>query len=129
MTKNNEKQAWLPEGCTVFTNLWGTAPGCAFEADGKHVLMLPGPPRECNPMWKECAMPYLYKLAGGCIVSRNIRVFGLGESNMENILHDMMEKSANPTIAPYARHLGVLRARYRQGGHPSRMREDARSGR
>ena len=82
MTKNNEKQAWLPEGCTVFTNLWGTAPGCAFEADGKHVLMLPGPPRECNPMWKECAMPYLYKLAGGCIVSRNIRVFGLGESNM-----------------------------------------------
>ena len=103
MTKNNEKQAWLPEGCTVFTNLWGTAPGCAFEADGKHVLMLPGPPRECNPMWKECAMPYLYKLAGGCIVSCHIRVFGLDESNMENILHDMMEKSANPTIAPYAR--------------------------
>ncbi|MCQ5129310.1 competence/damage-inducible protein A [Butyricicoccus faecihominis] len=103
MTKNNEKQAWLPAGCTVFTNLWGTAPGCAFEADGKHVLMLPGPPRECNPMWKECAMPYLYPLAGGCIVSRNIRVFGLGESNMETILHDMMASMQNPTIAPYAK--------------------------
>ena len=103
MTPNNEKQAWLPEGCTVFVNEWGTAPGCAFEAYGKHVLMLPGPPRECNPMWKECAMPYLYKLAGGCIVSRNVRVFGLGESNMETILHDMMEKSTNPTIAPYAK--------------------------
>ena len=103
MTPNNEKQAWLPEGCTVFVNDWGTAPGCAFEAYGKHVLMLPGPPRECNPMWKECAMPYLYKLAGGCIVSRNIRVFGLGESNMEAILHDMMAESKNPTIAPYAR--------------------------
>lgn len=103
MTPNNEKQAWLPEGCTVFVNEWGTAPGCAFEAYGKHVLMLPGPPRECNPMWKECAMPYLYKLAGGCIVSRNIRVFGLGESNMETILHDMMEQSTNPTIAPYAK--------------------------
>ena len=103
MTKNNEKQAWLPEDCTVFTNLWGTAPGCAFEADGKYVLMLPGPPRECNPMWKECAMPYLYKLAGGCIVSRNIRVFGLGESAMEDRLHDMMEQSKNPTIAPYAK--------------------------
>ena len=48
-------------------------------------------------------MPYLYKLAGGCIVSRNVRVFGLGESNMETILHDMMEKSTNPTIAPYAK--------------------------
>lgn len=103
MTQNNEKQAWLPEGCTVFVNEWGTAPGCAFEAYGKHVLMLPGPPRECNPMWKECAMPYLYKLAGGCIASRNIRVFGLGESNMEAILHDMMEQSKNPTIAPYAK--------------------------
>ena len=103
MTPNNEKQAWLPEGCTVFVNAWGTAPGCAFEAYGKHVLMLPGPPRECNPMWKECAMPYLYQLAGGCIVSRNIRVFGLGESNMEAILHDMMAESKNPTIAPYAK--------------------------
>ena len=103
MTPNNEKQAWLPEGCTVFVNEWGTAPGCAFEAYGKHVLMLPGPPRECNPMWKECAMPYLYRLAGGCIVSRNIRVFGLGESNMEAILHDMMAESKNPTIAPYAK--------------------------
>ena len=103
MTPNNEKQAWLPEGCTVFVNEWGTAPGCAFEAYGKHVLMLPGPPRECNPMWKECAMPYLYKLAGDCIVSRNVRVFGLGESNMETILHDIMEKSTNPTIAPYAK--------------------------
>lgn len=103
MTPNNEKQAWLPEGCTVFVNKWGTAPGCAFEAYGKHVIMLPGPPRECEPMWKQCAMPYLYPFAGGCIVSRNVRVFGLGESNMETILHDMMETSTNPTIAPYAK--------------------------
>lgn len=103
MTKNNEKQAWLPEGATVFVNEWGTAPGCAFEADGKYVLMLPGPPRECNPMWKECAMPYLYPLAGGCIVSSNVRVIGLGESAMEDRLHDMMERMQNPTIAPYAK--------------------------
>lgn len=103
MTPNNEKQAWLPEGCTVFTNQWGTAPGCAFESDGQHVLMLPGPPRECKPMWQQCAMPYLYKLAGGCIVSHNIRVMGLGESAMEDMLHDLMESMTNPTIAPYAR--------------------------
>ena len=103
MTPNNEKQAWLPEGCTVFVNEWGTAPGCAFEAGGKHVLMLPGPPRECDPMWQACAMPYLYPLAGGCIVSHNVRVFGLGESNMETILHDKMAESQNPTIAPYAK--------------------------
>lgn len=103
MTPNNEKQAWLPKGCTVFVNEWGTAPGCAFEADGRHVLMLPGPPRECEPMFRQCAMPYLYPLAGGCIVSHSVRVFGLGESAMEARLHDLMESMHNPTIAPYAK--------------------------
>ena len=127
MTKNNEKQAWLPEGCTVFTNLWGTAPGCAFEADGKHVLMLPGPPRECNPMWKECAMPYLYKLAGGCIVSRNIRVFRPRRKQHGEYPARHDGKKRKPDYCAVCPHLGVLRARYRQGGHPSRMREDARS--
>ena len=103
MTPNNEKQAWLPEGCTVFENDWGTAPGCAFEADGTHIIMLPGPPRECEPMFRQCAMRYLSRLAGGCIVSHNVRVFGLGESNMEAILHDRMEELTNPTLAPYAK--------------------------
>lgn len=103
MTPNNEKQAWLPEGCTVFVNEWGTAPGCGFEADGKHVLMLPGPPRECTPMWEHCAKPYLYPLAGGCIVSHSVRVFGLGESAMEDRLHELMATMTNPTIAPYAK--------------------------
>lgn len=102
MTDNNLKQAWLPIGCTVLTNKWGTAPGCAFEAEGKYIIMLPGPPRECEPMFRELVMPYLYPLAGGCIVSHIVRVFGIGESNMEAILHDMMESMKNPTIAPYA---------------------------
>lgn len=103
MTPNNEKQAWLPEGSQALHNDWGTAPGCVFEADGTHVIMLPGPPRECEPMFKYRAMPYLYQLAGGCIVSHNIRVFGLGESSMEDMLHDMMAEMTNPTIAPYAK--------------------------
>ena len=50
-TENNLRQAWLPTGCTVFHNDWGTAPGCAFEKDGVRVIMLPGPPRECNSMF------------------------------------------------------------------------------
>lgn len=103
MTPNNEKQAWLPEDCTVFVNEWGTAPGCGFEANGTHVLMLPGPPRECEPMWQRYAMPYLFPLAGGRIVSHTIRVVGLGESAMEDRLHDLMASMTNPTIAPYAK--------------------------
>ena len=87
----------------MFVNEWGTAPGCGFEAGGKHVLMLPGPPRECTPMWEHCAKPYLHPLAGGCIVSHSVRVFGLGESAMEDRLHDLMATMTNPTIAPYAK--------------------------
>ena len=53
-TPNNYAQAMLPEGCTVFHNNCGTAPGCAFEKDGKTVIMIPGPPKECRAMFTEC---------------------------------------------------------------------------
>ena len=103
MTKNNEKQAWLPEGCTVLDNDWGTAPGCAFEAEGHTVVMLPGPPSECSNMFRYRAMPYLSRLSGGAICSRYIRVFGMGESAMEDKLSHQMNTWTNPTAAPYAK--------------------------
>jgi nicotinamide-nucleotide amidase len=103
ITENNFRQAMLPEGCVVFDNGCGTAPGCAFEADGKHVLMLPGPPRECRAMIESGMLPYLKKLAGDEIFSHNIHVFGLGESAVEAKLHELMETSSNPTLAPYAK--------------------------
>ena len=61
VTENNFQQAMVPEGCTVLDNDWGTAPGVAFQADGTHVLMLPGPPRECAMMFRHRALPYLQK--------------------------------------------------------------------
>ncbi|MBR3053915.1 MAG: competence/damage-inducible protein A, partial [Firmicutes bacterium] len=103
MTPNNLQQAWFPIGCTVFENSCGTAPGCAFESNGRHVLMLPGPPRECRAMIKTGVMPYLTKLQEAEIHSHNIRVFGMGESTMEAKLHDMMTELTNPTLAPYAK--------------------------
>jgi nicotinamide-nucleotide amidase len=102
-TDNNLQQAWLPQGCTVFHNQWGTAPGCAFYAQGTHVVMLPGPPRECLPMFRHCAMPYLQGLREDTLVSRQIRVFGLGESAVESIFRAQMEKMENPTLATYAK--------------------------
>ena len=63
MTDNNLQQAMLPEGCTILENDWGTAPGCAFEAEGCHVIMLPGPPSECRPMFQYRAKPYLLSLS------------------------------------------------------------------
>ncbi len=103
MTDNNLQQAWLPEGCQVLDNAWGTAPGCAFEADGRYVVMLPGPPRECLPMFRERAVPWLARLGEGVIRSRTLRVFGLGESAVEDLLRERMNALQNPTLAPYAK--------------------------
>ncbi|MBQ1250953.1 MAG: competence/damage-inducible protein A [Clostridia bacterium] len=105
MTPNNEKQAMLPEGCEVLVNDWGTAPGCAFYAEGCHVLMLPGPPSECTPMFKYRARPYLERLCtdGQVIRSRFVKIFGMGESAMEDKLSYMMNKLENPTAASYAK--------------------------
>ncbi len=103
MTDNNLQQAWLPEGCEVLDNAWGTAPGCAFEADGTYVVMLPGPPSECLPMFRERALPWLARLGEGVIRSRTLRVFGAGESAVEALLRDRMNALTNPTLAPYAK--------------------------
>ena len=103
MTDNNLQQAYLPKGCTVLENRWGTAPGCAFCVDGVHVVMLPGPPRECIPMFREEAAPYLAQLTQGVIHSRTLRIFGLGESGVEQLLRDRMNALINPTLAPYAK--------------------------
>ncbi len=103
MTKNNEKQADVPEGCTVFQNDWGTAPACAFEGEGCLVIMLPGPPRECTPLFREKVMPFLEKRRGGALCSRYVKVFGMGESEMASRLSRQMDTWENPTAAPYAK--------------------------
>lgn len=82
MPSNNIQQAELPEGCTVFDNPVGTAPGCAFVSGGVHVLMLPGPPFEMLTMLKNHVVPYLRSLSDEVIVSHDIMTFGLGESPM-----------------------------------------------
>ena len=103
MPENNVQQAMLPVGCTVFTNPVGTAPGCAFEEGGVPVLMLPGPPFECQYMFENRAVSYLEKLTDGVIVSHEIRIFGMGESSVEEALHEPMTTLTNPTLAPYAK--------------------------
>jgi len=103
MTENNLQQAMLPEGCVVLENDWGTAPGCAFEVEGTHVIMLPGPPSECRPMFRHRAVPYLQSLSEGVIASHTLKLFGIGESSVEAQLRDQMNAMTNPTLAPYAK--------------------------
>ena len=103
MPENNRPQAELPEGCVVFDNPVGTAPGCAFEADGVHVLMMPGPPFEMLTMLRRCAIPYLRGISHEVILSHDIMTFGLGESPMEELLRDKMQQMENPSLATYAK--------------------------
>ena len=93
----------LPRGCTVLQNDWGTAPACAFEADGCMVIMLPGPPLECEPLLRYRVRPLLAARGDGIIVSHNVKIFGIGEGTMEYQLRDLMNEMRNPTLAPYAK--------------------------
>ena len=101
--ENQYKQAMLPKGCTVFPNDAGTAPGCGLETDtGKVVIMLHGPPSEMELMLKRYAVPYLAQREQAIIVSRMVRVFGIGEGAAEEKIRDLTE-GANPTAATYAK--------------------------
>ena len=103
MPENNRQQAELPEGCTIFDNPVGTAPGCAFAVDGVHVLMLPGPPHEMETMLHRWVEPYLRALSREVIVSHDIMTFGLGESYVDELLHEKMSHMENPSLATYAK--------------------------
>lgn len=103
MTENHLQQVMLPRGCTVLQNDWGTAPACAFEADGCMVIMLPGPPLECEPLLRYRVRPLLAARGDGIIVSHNVKIFGIGEGTMEYQLRDLMNEMRNPTLAPYAK--------------------------
>ena len=101
MTPNNIKQACFPKGAIILENRNGTAPGCILEADGKAAILLPGPPRELNPMVDASVLPYLEERSGFLLHSREVRIFGLGESDATYRLRHLIENQTNPTVAPY----------------------------
>lgn len=102
-TENNAKQALIPAGAHVFYNQNGTAPGMAIRKDGKTAILLPGPPREMEPMFDTQVMPYLAQELDGTIRSHALRLFGIGEAQVEQRLPAALWNSSNPTLAPYAK--------------------------
>ena len=103
MPEGTLRQAWLPEGCTFFRNDAGTAPGCVFEADGTTVVLLPGVPSECTYMTHHQLLPWLRSRSAQVICSRDIRIFGLGEPKVQELLSEVMDEAVNPSLAPYAK--------------------------
>ena len=102
-TPNNLKQASFPKSAVILPNAFGTAPGCIMTAENKTAILLPGPPRELFPMFKNHVMPYLERMSGNKLYSRELRIFGKGESSLTYELRDIIEHQTNPTVAPYVK--------------------------
>lgn len=100
---NNWKQTIIPEGATVLDNDNGTAPGLILEKDGKTAILLPGPPGEMYPLFMNQVYPYLQKLQPEVIRSQMVKICGMGESQVEDKLLDLIDRQTNPTIATYAK--------------------------
>ncbi len=99
------KQALIPEQGRGLPNPNGTALGALFEKDGKIAICLPGPPNELVPMAEQSVEPFLLERTSGArqvIVSRVLRIVGMGESSVEERVRDLMLGS-NPSVAPYAK--------------------------
>ena len=84
MPQVNVRQAMVPEGAEILENPRGTAPGLWLESAGRAVVLLPGPPRELKPLFREQVLPRLERRVSGVRQhSRFLRVTGLGESHVE----------------------------------------------
>jgi nicotinamide-nucleotide amidase len=84
MPELNVRQAMVPEGAEVLENPRGTAPGLWIEDSGHLIALLPGPPRELKPLFREQVLPRLERRVSGVrLHQRQLRVTGLGESHVE----------------------------------------------
>lgn len=96
------RQADRPESAQFVDNPHGTAPGLICEKNGRIVVALPGPKGEFQPMARGPIREYFEGLSSGQVIhSRVLRICGMGESQVESLLRELME-SENPTVAPYA---------------------------
>ena len=110
MPPNNEKQADIPLGALAIPNKTGTAPGVFLDNGKNVVVLLPGPPFEMKPMFADFVFPRLREMSDHILVCHNLHIMGMGESEVEMNLLDLMQNSTNPTLAPYAKE-GEMRLR------------------
>ena len=107
MPERNVKQATLIRSAQALDNPVGTAPGWWVERDGRVIVTMPGVPSEMYRMWSNEVLPRLAQQQGGTIIlTRILKVLGLGESTVEEMIHPLLS-STNPTIATYAKQDGI----------------------
>jgi len=109
LSPSNRRQAFIPRGAIPVENPVGTAPAFIVEIEDRCVITLPGVPREMEHLLLTRVLPYLRERYGlkGEIRLRVLKVVGLGESRIGELLADFMEKGRNPTVGTLA-HLGQV---------------------
>ncbi len=102
MPKNNIKQAYLPKNSKYLKNEIGTAPGIYIKHQGKIIILLPGPPpQEMKTMLDNYVIPLIKQ--EDIIKTKTINTVGIGESQLEMLLKDIIENETNVNIATYAK--------------------------
>lgn len=107
MSENNRKQAMVPANGRTLANENGTAPGAMFVQDGRYAFLMPGPPKELIPMFENEVRPILQTMQQCVLHSRMLRVYGIGESQLEGMVAELLE-GENPTAALYAKTAEVV---------------------
>ncbi|NLJ70472.1 MAG: competence/damage-inducible protein A [Clostridiaceae bacterium] len=106
VSENNWKQAMMPQGALTMPNNNGTAPGAIivfdYAGEKKAIACLPGPPSELELMFEQSLKPWLEQRVNYEFEHRFLHLMGIGESDAEQEVRDLIERQTNPTIAPYA---------------------------
>lgn len=101
MADRNRLQAMLPAGAVALDNPFGTAPGIRVEYRGVTIFCVPGVPVEMRGLYERHIEPFLDSTCGPgkrCIVTAKLNTFGMGESNVAELLGELMQRDRNPTV-------------------------------
>jgi len=107
MPAHNVRQAMLIPSAKPIPNPNGTAPGWWVEKNGKIIVLIPGPPREMEPMWRNEIRPRLIdRFPGKVALTRTLKVFGMGEATVNELVAPFFHLD-NPTLGIYAKPDGI----------------------
>ncbi len=101
MPEINLRQAMFPAEALVLENRVGTAPGMYLHKNGKILILMPGPPREMTRMFADQVETRLKMDCGleNQVLRRTIKILGLGESQVEELLDDLLSDQEGITTA------------------------------
>lgn len=107
LPQNNLRQAYFPDGSIILNNPNGTANACIYrgkdsEGHYKIGILLPGPPKEMEPLMDLEVIPYLKQFSNWVVYGEKLIVMNIGESAAEEMVLDMIKAQTNPTIATFA---------------------------